>query len=35
MDIVDVNMDIMATATNVKKEARSVDSLNYNLSLWN
>ena len=35
MDIVDVNMDIMATATNAKKEASSVDSLNFNLSLRN
>lgn len=27
MDIADVNMDIMATATNAKKEASTVDSL--------
>ena len=35
MDIVDVNMDIMATATNAKKEASTVDNLNFNLSLRN
>ena len=35
MDIVDVNMDIMATGTNAKKEASTVDSLKFNLSLRN
>lgn len=35
MDIVDVNMDIMATATNAKKEASTLDRLNFNLSLGN
>lgn len=35
MDIVDVNMDIMATAINAKKEASTLDSLNFNPSFRN